>query len=123
MTERGIMEQQLYASAARTATPTAIEVNTRRFRSLVLVLDATVHATSAAVTVTVARKDNTSGKYVDILTSASITAVSTNTIRVGLGLPVTANVSANEPLPNVIRITVTHGNANPVTYTVSAHLN
>ncbi len=28
----------------------------------------------------------------------------------------------NEPLPDVIRIGVTHGNANAVTYTVSAHL-
>jgi len=117
------MEQQIYASAARTATPTAVEVNTRRFRSMVVVLDATVHAVSAALTVTLARKDNASGKYIDILTSASITAVSTNTIRIGLGLPVTANVSANEPLPNVVRVTVTHGNANAVTYTVSAHLN
>lgn len=117
------MEQQIYASAARTATPTAVEVNTRRFRSMVVVLDATVHAVSAALTVTLARKDNTSGKYIDILTSASITTVSTNTIRIGLGLPATANVSANEPLPNVVRITVTHGNANSVTYTVSAHLN
>lgn len=117
------MEQQIYASVARTATPTAVEVNTRRFRSMVVVLDATVHAVSAALTVALDRKDNASGKYVNILTSASITAVSTNTIRIGLGLPVTANVSANEPLPNVVRITVTHGNANAVTYTVSAHLN
>lgn len=117
------MEQVIYSSAARTATPTAVEVNTRRFRSLVVVLDATVHAVSAAVTVTLARKDNASGKYIDILTSASITTVSTNTIRIGLGLPVTANISANEPLPNVVRITVAHGNANAVTYTVSAHLN
>lgn len=117
------MEQTLYSSAARTATPTAVEINTRRFKTLVVVLDATVHAVSAALTITVARKDNASGKYIDILQSASITTVSTNTIRVGLGLPATANVSANEPLPNVVRVTITHGNANAVTYTVSAHLN
>jgi hypothetical protein len=117
------MEQVIYSSAARTATPTAIEVNTRRFKTMVVVLDATVHAVSAALTVALARKDNASGKYIDILTSASITTVSTNTIRIGLALPATANVSANEPLPNVVRVTVTHGNANSVTYTVSAHLN
>lgn len=117
------MEQLIYASAARTATPTAVEVNTRRFRSVVVVLDATVHAVSAALTVTIDRKDNASGKYINMLTSASITTVSTNTIRVALGAPATANVSANEPLPSVIRIGVTHGNANAVTYTVSAHLN
>lgn len=116
-------ELSVYTSAARTTTPTAVEINTRRAKSLVIVLDATVHAVSAALTVTIARKDSLSGKYIDILTSASITTVSTNTIRVGLGCPVTANVSANEPLPNVVRVTVTHGNANSVTYTVSAHLN
>lgn len=117
------MEQQIYASAARTATPTAVEVNTRRFRSMVIVLDATAITSTPSITVTLARKDNTSGKYVDMLTSAAIATVSTNTIRIGLGLPATANVSANEPLPNVVRVTVTHGNANSITYTVSAHLN
>lgn len=116
------MEKVIYASAARTATPTAVEVAVRRAKSLVVVLDATVHAVSAALTITIDRKDSTSGKYINILTSASITAVSTNTIRVALGAPVTANVSASEPLPDVVRIGVTHGNANSVTYSVSAHL-
>ena len=116
------MEKLIYASAARVATPAAVEVPVRRAKSLVVVLDATVHAVSAALTITIDRKDNASGKYVNILTSASITSVSTNTIRVALGAPVTANVSANEPLPDVVRIGVTHGNANSVTYTVSAHL-
>jgi hypothetical protein len=123
MTEREIMEQTLYASAARTATPTAVEVNTRRFRSLVIVLDATAITSTPSITIAIDRKDNASGKYINILTSAAIATVSTNTIRVGLGLPVTANVSQNEPLPNVVRITVTHGNANSITYTCSAHLN
>lgn len=117
------METTVYASAARTATPTAVEVNTRRFRSLVLVLDATAITSTPSITITIARKDNLSGKYVDILTSAAIATVSVNTIRVGLGLPATANVSANEALPNVVRITVTHGNANSITYSLSAHLN
>ena len=117
------MEQQIYASAARTATPTAVEVNTRRFRSMVIVLDATAITSTPSVTIALDRKDNASGKYVNILTSAAIATVSTNTIRIGLGLPVTANVSANEPLPNVVRVTITHGNANSITYTVSAHLN
>lgn len=116
------MERLIYSSAARTATPTAVEVATRRAKSLVVVLDATVHAVSAALTIVIDRKDNASGKYINILTSASITTVSTNTIRVALGAPVTANVSANEPLPDIVRIGVTHGNANAVTYTVSAHL-
>jgi len=117
------MEQQIYASAARTATPTAVEVNTRRFRSMVVVLDATAITSTPSVTIALDRKDNASGKYINILTSAAIATVSTNTIRIGLGLPVTANVSANEPLPNVVRVTITHGNANSITYTVSAHLN
>ena len=117
------MEQQIYASAARTATPTAVEVNTRRFRSMVVVFDATAITSTPSVTIALDRKDNASGKYINILTSAAIATVSTNTIRIGLGLPVTANVSANEPLPNVVRVTITHGNANSITYTVSAHLN
>lgn len=116
-------EQVIYSSAARTATPTAVEVNTRRFKSIVLVIDVTAIVTAPSITVDIARKDNTSGKYISMLTSAAITTVSTNTIRVALAAPVTANVSANEPLPGVLRVTVTHGNGNSITYSVSAHLN
>ena len=43
--------------------------------------------------------------------------------RFGVGLPVTANVSANEAMPNVFRVTVTHGNGNSITYSLSCHLN
>jgi hypothetical protein len=116
-------EQVIYSSAARTATPTAVEVNTRRFKSVVLVLDVTAIVTAPSVVVTIDRKDNTSGKYINILTSAAVTTVSTNTYRFGLGAPVMANISANEPMPSVFRVTVTHGNGNSITYTCSAHLN
>lgn len=116
-------ESAIYSSAARTATPAAVEVNTRRFKTLVLVLDVTAIVTAPSITVAIDRKDNLSGKYINILTSAAITTVSTNTLRVGTGLPATANVSANEPLANVLRITVTHANGNSITYSCSAHLN
>jgi hypothetical protein len=116
-------EQTIYSSAARTATPTAVEVNTRRFKSVVLVLDVTAIVTAPSIVVTIDRKDNTSGKYINILTGAAVTTVSTNTYRFGLGAPVTANVSANEPLPGIMRITVTHGNGNSITYSASVHLN
>lgn len=116
-------EQVLYSSAARTATPTAVEINTRRFKSMVIVLDATAIVSTPSITIAIDRKDNASGKYINILTSAAIATVSTNTIRFGVGLPVTANVSANEPMPNVVRITVTHGNGNSITYSCTAHLN
>lgn len=116
-------EQTIYASAARTATPAAVEVNTRRFKSIVVVLDATAITSTPSITIALDRKDNASGKYVNILTSAAIATVSTNTIRFGVGLPVTANVSANEPLPAVVRVTITHTNANSITYTCTVHLN
>lgn len=116
------MEKVLYASAPRTATPTAVNVNTSRVKGLRLVIDVTAIVTTPSITVTVDAVDNTSGKFVNLLTSAAITTVSTTTLHIALGNTVTANVSASTFLPDTVRVTVTHANGNSITYTVSAHL-
>jgi hypothetical protein len=103
------MQTTIYASAARTATPTAVIVNARNYTKLRLVLDATAVTSTPSVTVTVEVQDAASGKYVTLLTSAAIATVSTNTLTLVEGL--TGNV----------RITSTHGNANSITYTLGAH--
>lgn len=115
-------QKVVYASAARTATPTAVIVNTSRVKALRVVIDATAIAATPSVVVTIDAVDSLSGKFVNLLTSAAITAVSTTTLTIALGATVAANVSASAPLGDAVRITLTHGDADSITYTVSAHL-
>lgn len=115
----------VYASAARTATPTAVTVPTGRYKSLHLVCDVTAIASTPSVVCTIDALDPVSGKYYNLLTSAALTESGspyTRVLKVGPGLPVTANVSANDVLPSTIRITMTHGDADSITYSVAATL-
>lgn len=112
---------QVLASAARTATPDTQEFELPRGTSfLTLVTDATAITDTPSVTVTVSGVDRVSGKIYTLLAGAAITGVSTQVLKIGPGLPVTANVSANEWVPPVIRITATHGDTDSITYSIGA---
>ena len=112
----------LYASAARTATPTAVVVNTARLKALRLVFDVTAVTSTPSCTITVDAVDSVSGKFVNLLTSTAIATVTTTTLTIGVGVTVAANLSASTFLGDFVRVTVTHGNANSITYTLTAHL-
>lgn len=115
----------VYASAARTATPTAVTVPVGRHKSVHLVIDVTAAASTPSVVCTVDAYDPVSGKYYNLLTSAALTesgAPYTRVLKIGPGLPVTANLSANDVLPSTLRVTMTHGDADSITYSVAATL-
>lgn len=113
----------VYASAARTATPDTMEFELGSDTDeLVVVTDMTGFTATGSLQVTVAGVDRVSGKTWTLIQGASITANGTQVIRVGPSLPVTANVSANDVVPPVIRITATHGNGVSLTYSVGLHL-
>lgn len=103
-------QRTIYPLAARTATPTAVTLNMRNDSCLRVVLDATVIAATPSIVVTVDTFDNASAKWVNVLTSAAITTVSTNVLTLIQGLA------------GLVRITVTHGDADSITYSVGAHL-
>jgi hypothetical protein len=115
-------QRTIYASAARTATPTAVTISAGRARALRLVIDATAVTATPSVVCTIDAIDSLSGKAVNLLTSAAIATVSTVTLQVGPGLTAAANLVANSFLADQIRITMTHGDADSITYSVSAHL-
>lgn len=115
-------EKVVYASAARTATPTAVTINTGRAKELRVVIDVTAITATPSVVCTIDGVDSLSGKTFNILTSAAIVATGTTILTIALGQTVAANVSASAPLPQTIKITMTHGDADSATYTVSAHL-
>lgn len=112
----------VYASAARTATPTAATVPAGRYNYLRVVIDVTAITSTPSVVCTIDALSPTSGKYYNLLTAAAVTATGTTVLNVGPALPVTNNVSANAVLADTLRITMTHGNSNSITYTVAAEL-
>lgn len=115
----------LYASAARTATPTAATLPVGRYKSLHLTIDVTAVAATPSVVCTIDALDPVSGKYYNLLTSAALTdagAPYTRVLKIGRGLTAAANLVANDVLPSTLRVTMTHGDADSITYSVGAAL-
>lgn len=115
------MQRTLYASAARTATPTAVTQRMGRYKGVKLVLDITAGST-LSITPKIEGVDSVSGKVFTVLTGAAATGVSTVVMTVYPGATAATNVAANDILPDTIKVTVTHGNATSCTYTVALHL-
>lgn len=115
-------QRTIYASAARTATPTAVTFSTGRAKELRIVIDATAITATPSVVFTVDYSDSASGKWINLITSAAITATGTTVLLAALGATASANVAVNQPLPDTLRVTATHGDADSITYSVSAHL-
>jgi hypothetical protein len=107
--------------SAVTTTQTGADQTNAGFRGVIVVLDMTVVGTGS-VTLSIQGKDTVSGKYYTLLAGAAVTTNSTNVYTVYPGVPATANVSANSPLPRTWRVLVTANNANATTYTVGASL-
>lgn len=113
--------QTLYASASRTDTPTAVVVNTRRAVALDLVVDVTTFTATPSVVATVDGFDSLSGKYFNLLTSAAMTNTTTRVLHVGPGLTASASTSSAF-VPDQVRVLLTHGDNDAVTYSASLHL-
>ena len=112
----------VFASAARTATPTAVEIDTASYDYLALQLSCTLDAASASVEVDIDYIDPVTEVKTTILASAALASVSTQLLMVGPGIVASANVSAQAILPDKIRITATHADADAITYSVTAVL-
>lgn len=108
-------------SAARTATPDTYEFE-HDGSALHLVVDVTAVTATPSITVTVAGVDRVSGKTYTLLASAAITGTGTTVLKIGRGLTAAANSVANDVLPPVFRVTVTHGDADSITYSVAGLL-
>lgn len=89
-------------------------------KGCVVTVDVTA-ITAGNIVVTIEGKDEISGKYYTILTSAALAAVATTVLRVYPGLVAAANVTVNDVLPTKFRVRVTT-TTGPVTATISAAL-
>lgn len=114
--------KQIYGSAARTATPAAIDVDVPgSARGVHLTIDATASSATPSVVPKIEGIDPVSGKAYALVTGAAITGVSTTTLRVVPGIVAAANVAVSDSLPDRIRVTLTHGDADSLTYSVGAN--
>lgn len=106
------------ASAARTTAQTSNDLKLPKSASGVRVVFDVTAGTGLGLTLTIKGKDPASGKYYTLLAGASVTGVSTNVYQVGVGYPVTTNVSANAGIPQILQITVAVADATSATYSV-----
>lgn len=109
----------LYSSAARTATPTAVDFNTKRDEGIIVVINVTAIAATPSVVPTIDGIDSISGATYNLLTGAAITATGISFLRIHPSIEASANIKASEMLPELTRLTMTHADADSITYSVS----
>jgi len=121
----------LLASAARTATPNQQQIElVGDVDALVIVVTATAVAAAGSVTPKIEGVDPVTQATYPILTAGTTAVVNTTntattyTYKVGQGLPASTTAqaqSANDVVPPVVRVTLTHADAtNSFTYSVTA---
>ena len=111
----------LLASAARTTTQTSADLVNYNADALIVVVDITAY-TAGSLTITIDRKDETSGKYINMLTSAALAAQATTTLQVGPVIAAAANTIALAYMPRTFRIVATVGDATSITYSIGYSL-
>lgn len=119
MTEK--YNKSLYQSVARTATPTAIEVTDDFVQGIQVIIDVTAVSATPSVVPTIDGKDPLSGKFYPIGTGAAITSTGTTVLRVHPEIPSAANLTFQDFLPETYRVTMTHADADSITYTVGVN--
>ena len=97
------------ATAAAGTTNSADQTNTNG-RGVQVLVDITA-TTGQTLTVSIQGKDNASGKYYTILSSAALAAVASTNLTVYPGSTVAVNLDASAPLPRVWRISAVVGGA------------
>jgi hypothetical protein len=112
------VKHAVYASAARTATPTAFEVEVDGHRGVEVYINSTAVTATPSVVATIYRYDELSGAYVSVLASAAIATVTTTRLKVAPGLVPSANAVASDFIGNKLKIELVHGDADSITYTV-----
>lgn len=114
----------VYPSTARTATPDSQEYEIPRdCLGLWVTVDVTSIVSGGTLTIKVEGVDRASGKTWPIITSAALATVQTVTLRAGQSLTPVANLTVNDMVPTVVRITATQGGtAGSQTYSIGLML-
>ncbi len=111
----------VYPSAARVATPTAVELDMSTARSLILVIDVTADPALASVVFNIDGVDTLSGTAWTILDSTAVDGTGTTILRISPEMTASAGSKARDVVPAVVRVTPVHADADSITYSVAAH--
>lgn len=112
----------VFASAARTATPTAVTIDTQGCKGILLFIDETAHASTPSVVFSVNRIDPLSGTKSLILASAAVATEGHTVLKIYPGVTAASNVSVSDIITSQVEVTAVHGNANSSTYSVGYQL-
>jgi hypothetical protein len=112
----------LLPSAARTATLSTASMINSKYTGVMVYIKCTAIVSAPSVVPVIEALDTASGDWIPLVTGAAITSVSTKLLKVYPGLVAAANLTVNDVLPALWRVTLTHGNANSITYSVGASL-
>ncbi len=120
--QRNITGGTVFASAARTETPTPASLTNYNGRSLIVVINVTAIAATPSVVFNVYGVDSISGTKYLMLASAAVVATGTTVLRIGPDIAAVANLAAIYPVPRSISIDPVHADGDSITYSVSSVL-
>jgi hypothetical protein len=115
-----LLESVVINQVAATTTYTSPKDLVNKGCAGVVVTLVTTAIGTGNITLSIQGKDRASGTYYTLLSGAAVSTNTTNRYTVRPGIPVVANVSAADALPELWRIQVVANNSNPATYTVGA---
>lgn len=90
---------------------------------MAVVLDVTAVTLTPSITLSVEGWDKASNTWFTVLTGAAVTAAGTTVYRVHPALTAVANATAADMVPATFRVSVAHGDADSITYSVGVNLN
>lgn len=113
---------KLLPELARTATPAQQQVNgdNADIDALIVILDVTAVTATGTLTVKIEGVDPQTDDAYTILQGAAVSATGVYVYRVHPNLPAAANLVAQDVVPTRVRVTVAHGNAVSMTYSLTA---
>jgi hypothetical protein len=114
-------QSTLLPAVARTATTNSADQIKSGDHGIHVIIKMTAVPGIDTVTPRIQGKD-IDGAWYDLLVGAAIVATSTVVMKLGIGLPVTANLSAPDYIPDVWRVAMTHSAATSFTYSVSVNV-
>lgn len=122
-TPKTVFENVVFASAARTATPTSEVYSNANGCGILVRINVTAVGVTPSVVFTIEGWDPAAGAWYTVLASAAVVSVTTVILRVHTALTAAANLVAKDLMPAQWRVTAVHGNGVTITYSVGAITN
>ncbi len=107
----------LLTSASRTVTVVTDGQHNLRARGVIVSVNVS-NAGTGSITATIQRYEPSTGTWVDMLASVAISTAVRTELTIYPGFTPAANVTASAVLPRLWRVSVAHGNANAIIYSV-----